>query len=66
MIEDLKIFNILGKIQDYEVLNDEEITLFIEYINNITTQLYTIKNRIKNYDDNNKQLKNFIKELEEE
>lgn len=64
MISDFKLLEIINNEKLEKVLTQEEIAYLITYIDKTTTELKTIKNRIKNYNDNNKQLKDFVKNLE--
>lgn len=64
MVDDFELLEIINNEKLESVLTQEEIAHLVTYIDKTTTELKTIKNRIKNYNDNNKELRNFVENLE--
>lgn len=64
MVDDFELLEIINNEKLESVLTQEEISHLFTYIDKTTTELKTIKNRIKNYNDSNKELRNFVENLE--
>lgn len=64
MVDDFELLEIINNEKLESVLTQEEIAHLVTYIDKTTTELKTIKNRIKNYNDSNKELRYFVENLE--